>query len=98
MYCYLKKRLSISIKGLGINHLERTQNFPKNQHFYPLIRTCTCAYQGVRNVSFPEKFAYVLNGLSFIAFLITNTNTFGHIFQEVELAGNLNSTLIEMDL
>ena len=25
----------------------------------PLIRTRTCAYQGVRNVSFSENFAYV---------------------------------------
>ena len=23
---------------------------------------CTCAYQGVRNVNFSKKFAYVLNG------------------------------------
>ena len=28
----------------------------------PLIRTRTCAYQGVRNVNFAENFAYVLNG------------------------------------
>ena len=28
----------------------------------PLIRTRTCAYQGVRNVSFSENLAYVLNG------------------------------------
>ena len=28
----------------------------------PLIHTRTCAYQGVRNVSFSENFAYVLNG------------------------------------
>ena len=28
---------------------------------YPLIRTRTCAYQGVKNVSFSEDFAYVLN-------------------------------------
>ena len=27
-----------------------------------LIRTFTCAYQGVRNVSFSENVAYVLNG------------------------------------
>ena len=27
----------------------------------PLIRTRTCAYQGVRNVNFSENFAYVLN-------------------------------------
>ena len=28
----------------------------------PLIHTRTCAYQGVRNVSFSENLAYVLNG------------------------------------
>ena len=28
----------------------------------PLIRTPTCAYQGVRDVTFSEDFAYVLNG------------------------------------
>ena len=28
----------------------------------PLIRMRSCAYQGVRNVSFSEDFAYVLNG------------------------------------
>ena len=28
---------------------------------YPLIRTRTCAYQGVRYVSFSEKFVYLLN-------------------------------------
>ena len=27
-----------------------TPNFPKNEHFLPLIRTRTCAYQRVRNV------------------------------------------------
>ena len=27
----------------------------------PLIRTRTCAYQRVRNVSFSENFAYILN-------------------------------------
>ena len=30
---------------------------------YPLIRTRTCAYQGVRNVSFSESLGYVLNAL-----------------------------------
>ena len=29
--------------------------------FDPLIRTRTCPYQGVRNVSSSENFAYVLN-------------------------------------
>ena len=28
----------------------------------PLIRTFTCVYQGIRNVSFSENVAYVLNG------------------------------------
>ena len=31
------------------------------QHFLPPKRTRTCAYQGVRNVSFSENFADVLN-------------------------------------
>ena len=35
--------------------------FRKTNISNPLIRTRTCAYQGVRNVSFSENFAYVLN-------------------------------------
>ena len=33
----------------------------KNKTFCPLIRTRTCAYQGVGNVSFSENFTYLLN-------------------------------------
>ena len=36
--------------------------FRKTDISKPLIRTRTCAYQGVRNISFSETFAYVLNG------------------------------------
>ena len=36
--------------------------FQKTNFSYPLIRTLTCAYEGVRNVSLLESFAYVLNG------------------------------------
>ena len=36
--------------------------FEKTNISYPLIHTRTCAYQGVRNVSFSENFAHVLNG------------------------------------
>ena len=38
--------------------------FQKTNIFSPLIRrrTCACAYQGVRNVTFGEKFAYVQIG------------------------------------
>ena len=36
--------------------------FLKCNIYNPLIRTRTYAYQGVRNVSFSENFAYVLNG------------------------------------
>ena len=39
----------------------RGQNFRKTNISYPLIRVCTCAYQGVRKVSFSENLAYVLN-------------------------------------
>ena len=36
--------------------------FRKTNISNPLIRTHTCAYQGVRNVTFSENFAYVLYG------------------------------------
>ena len=36
--------------------------FRKTNISNPLIRIRTCAYEGVRNVSFSENFAYVLNG------------------------------------
>ena len=36
--------------------------FRKTNIYDPLIRTRTCACQGVRNVSFSKNFAYVLNG------------------------------------
>ena len=34
--------------------------FEKVNFFYPLLRTCACADQGVRNISVSENFAYVL--------------------------------------
>ena len=46
---------------LEIIHLVRTQIFQKTYIFYFLIRTRTCVYQGVRNVSFLKNFAYVVN-------------------------------------
>ena len=39
--------------------------FQKTNISYPLIRTRTCAYQGVRNASFSDNFLYVLNERSF---------------------------------
>ena len=51
---------------LGIIHLVRTQAkfSEKTKIYYPLIRTRTCAYQGVRNVSFLENFANFANVLN----------------------------------
>ena len=46
--------------GLSIKYIRKI--FQKTNISEPLIRTRTCAYQGVRNVSFSENFAYVLNG------------------------------------
>ena len=43
-------------------HLLRTQNFRKTNISNPMIRKRTCAYQGVRNVSFSENFEYVPQG------------------------------------
>ena len=53
---------------LWISHLELSQNYPKTNISYPLIRTRTCAYQRVRNVSFSENFGNVLNEWSLINF------------------------------
>ena len=49
----------ILFKWLSIYYLR--QIFQKTNISYLLIRTRTSAYQGVRNVSFSEKFASVLN-------------------------------------
>ena len=65
--CEKRKCFYPGNRGLGIIHLVRTQNFSKTTISHPLIRTLTFAYQGVRNVSFSENFAYVLNEWSFYA-------------------------------
>ena len=36
------------------------QNFPKNKHFLPLIRTRACPFQGERNINFSKNFTNVL--------------------------------------
>ena len=46
-------------KGSFIYYVHKI--FQKTNISYPLIRTRTSAYQGVRNVSFSENFANVLN-------------------------------------
>ena len=46
--------------GLSIKYVRKI--FWKTNISNSVIRTRTCAYQGVRNVSFPENFVYVLNG------------------------------------
>ena len=45
--------------GSSIKYVHKI--FRKTNISNPLIRTRTCAYQGVRNVSFSENFACVLN-------------------------------------
>ena len=55
----------------GVIHLVRTQHFSKTNISYPLIRTRTCAYHWVRNVSFWKNFPYVLNGWLPITQLVT---------------------------
>ena len=54
-------------KGSSIKYVRKI--FRKTNIFNPLIRTRTCAYQEIRNVSFSENFAYVLNGWLLCVFL-----------------------------
>ena len=55
--------------------------FPKTNISNPPIRTRTCAYQGVWNVSFSENFTYVSNGWPHI--LQSDLKTHGIINMEV---------------
>ena len=62
---YTLEREVINEKKLmkDIIRLVSAQNFPKTNISYPpLIYTHACAYQWVRNDSFLEISAYVLNG------------------------------------
>ena len=63
MVLIVTQMISAFKRRLGINHLLRTQIVEKSNIFYTLIRTRRYAYQGVRNVSFSENFAFVLNDL-----------------------------------
>ena len=49
--------------------------FCKTNISYPLIHTRMCAYQGVRNFSFSEYFAFLLKGWS-ICYYCFNSNIF----------------------
>ena len=49
--------------------------FRKTNISNPLIRTRTSAYRGVRNVSFSENFAYVLNGWPLVNHSSSNFTT-----------------------
>ena len=49
------------ISRYGVIHLVVRKTFWKFNISYPLIYTRTCAYQGVRNISFSENFACVIN-------------------------------------
>ena len=57
-----KSELLFSYMGPSIMYVRKI--FRKTNISNPLIRTRTCAYKGVGNVSFSENFAYVLNGWS----------------------------------
>ena len=51
---------NISKKGSSIKYVRKISW--KTNISNPLIRARTCEYQGFRNISFSENFAYVLNG------------------------------------
>ena len=42
----------------GVSRKQSAPNFPKTDISYPLTRTRTCEYQGVRNVRFSKNLAY----------------------------------------
>ena len=52
-------KFTVNDRGSSIKYAQRI--FRKTSIFNPLIRTRSCAYQGVCNISFSENFACVLN-------------------------------------
>ena len=64
--------------------------FSEKLTFFPLIRSRTCVYQGLKNVSFSENFAYVLNEWSLI-FL----NSANLLNIKVESLSYLGSNILE---
>ena len=69
------KYITDTIVGFFEKFLEGDHSFSTYAKFsekttisYLLIRTHTCAYQGVRNGSFSENFSYVLTGRSQVLF------------------------------
>ena len=65
--CLLAENHKMTVRMKGCHSALRSfiyyerKIFQKTNISYPLIGICTCAYQGVRNGSFSENFAYVLH-------------------------------------
>ena len=76
-----------SIKGPSIKYIRKI--FRKTNISNRLIRTRTCAYQGVRNVSFSENFAYVLNGWHQTKYqMYFNVNGWGPVYPDQNIIVN----------
>ena len=54
--------LTFLIASLASSIQQLCKVFRKTNISYPLMRTCACAYQGAKNVSFSKNTAQVLNG------------------------------------
>ena len=68
---------------MGVSRKQNKPNFPKNKHLLTLIRTCTCAYQRVRNYVFWKIWRARLETRLFI---LLPTKSKNHVW----LKGNLN--------
>ena len=65
----------MSYSGKWVSSIEYVRKFLRNTNIsYPLICIRTCAYQGVRNISFLENFAYVRNEWFYESFLLISWN------------------------
>ena len=61
IFAYEKGQNSFVFVNQGHSFRTYANFFRKNKIFYPLIHKHTCAYLGVRTVSFSENFAYLTN-------------------------------------
>ena len=68
IFCKCDNYGNTTKKNLGSFIYYIRKIFRETNNSYHLIRTRSCAYQGVRNVSFSENFAHKLNGRSLLEF------------------------------
>ena len=98
---HVKPVLYLCLDFIWIYSFSTYAKFQKTNISYPLIRTHTCAYQEVKNISYSWNFVSVLNEWSLYRIRLTlmwsfitenvSSNKVKRIFYTIKLIKNLNT-------